>query len=429
MQLVINSCHVDLKAALRQMLWVGFLSHKNGNSMLDESLLLVISRRASRFPMFRQLCWVAGRIFGEARCYVPEIEYEHGWPDSPNWMFKQALEHVERYFRDDIMFLEPDAIPLCPEWYDKIQAEWVVAQANGKTFLGAFVPHSPNHMTGVSVYGRSWREKAPKLVNVPSRDAWDTYSADQTLPNCQVTKLIQHVFRRGDPNWQVPSLQILDPNAVIFHQDKRGKLIYLLDQTYYNSECSAHPLYGYAGLADDAIVMRKFYYAQNATRAIVSGGKRFVFDALPCHGGAVPGAYSTELEAEQLALSEAISDPTTAVTEITKEQWENCTKKKAPPARSSSTSEPSRLSSPSSRLPQASILPTPSQSPAVLVAERGSSPSGSEVPKAGEPIKDIADVIRTDTVRPAQLPNIGTRLPHPSKSSHYNFVEREEANA
>jgi hypothetical protein len=406
MKLVIAVSHVDLMAALRQMAWIGFLSERHGNSMLNESLLLVVSRRAAGYSRFKQLCWLSARIFGESRAFVPDEEHETAWPGAANWMFSQALCHAEHFFPgEDIFFLEPDGTPLFPHWYDKIQEEWMVAQENGKNFMGAYVPHDHSHMTGIAVYGHNWRTVAPSLVTSPDRDAWDTWSAPEVVPNCHFVKLIQHVFRRHEPGWSVPSLAILDKDAVLFHQDKKGKLVYMLDHAYHGGECAAHPLFGYSSLSNEERAMRRFYYAQNVTRAIVAHGRRFQFEALDCHGGSVPGAFSTDLEADQAALSELTSNPTTGVVEISAEEWENCTKKKVPQAPSTSTSKPS-----SGILPQAALLPTPSKSPAVLVAE----PSAVTKEAApGGPIKDIADVIKTDTVQPAQTANIGTKLPRP----------------
>lgn len=422
MTIVIAVSHVDLTQALRLMAWIGFLSSKNGNNMLNESLLVVVSRRASKHSRFKQLAWLSARIFGEARCLVPDDEHEVGWPGSANWMFKTGLEHVERHFPDDIFFLEPDGIPVCPDWFEVIKEEWEDARAIGKAFLGAYVPHTPSHMTGIAVYGKDWRRIAPLLSTCPDHDAFDTWSSPEVVPNAHFTKLIQHVFRRHDPGWSPPHLGILAPTTVLFHQDKQGKLIYMLDQAHFDYECKEHPLFGYATLTSKEIVMRKFYQAQNVTKAIVAHGKRFQFEALDIHGGSVPGAFTSDVDSDQIALAELTANPATGVTEISEGEWEALTKKKAPPAPSSNTSKPS-----SGTLPQAALLPTPSNSPAVLVAEPGSEGSKPAVPGVTGPIKDIADVIKTDIVKPAQMDTIGTKLPRPDKKKNFNINREKEA--
>jgi len=273
-------------------------------------------------------------------------------------------------------------------------------------------------MTGIAVYGRDWRLLAPSLVTCPDRDAWDTWAAPEVVPQCHFVELIQHIFRRHEPGWN-PSLEVLKAKTVLFHQDKRGKLIELLDMAFYGGECAAHPMFSYSAINDGDTVMRKFYYADNATRAIMAGGRRIVFETLECHGGSIPGAYTTDKEGEQAALAEATSNPSTGVSEITEKEWENCTKKKAPPSTAPATSPPSR-----GTLPQAAILPTPSKSPAVLVGEPASKVSGEQ--QASGPIKDIADVIKTDTVEPAVVANIGTKLPRPEKSKKFNLARNTQ---
>jgi len=395
MQLVIAVSHVDLPQAVRQMKWIGMLSQANDNSMLLESCLLVVSRRASFRNGFKELCWLAAKIFREARCYVPAGEQEKGWPSSANWMFAQALCHAEQHFGEDILFLEPDACPLKPSWFDEVQDEWVVAKRNGKSFMGARVPHTPDHMTGNAVYGRDWRSLAPTLVSVPDHDAFDTYSSPQVLPHCHVTHLIQHVFRRHEKGWRPPHLAIVDRRAVIFHQDKHGALIPMLDKALFNGAGMDHPLFGYRNSYEPEKCMRKFYHTQNGTKVWKSHGYSFVFDRVDPIGGTLPGVYTTEFEAEQAALDDLASNPTNGIREISAQEWERYTKKKwEKPI--SNTSKP--LSGTSPLVP---ILPTPSQSPAVLVAEPINPPTDPTAGGTKPMIRDINDVLKTGTVEPA----------------------------
>lgn len=402
MTIVLSTCDRDIKAALRLVKWIGFLSQQMGNSMLREKFLLVASQRATRYPHFKPLCWLAARIFGEARCHVPDHEHEVGWPGAANWMFKQCLEHVEANFPDDILFLEPDVVMVRATWFDEFKAEWQIAKDAGRSFLGALVPHNVTHMTGIAVYPANWREVAPRLAQCPDHDAWDCYAAPEVLPRLQQTNLIQHVFRRHDPGWAPPHVGILDRRAALFHQDKKGALIHMLDAANFNGECIDHPLFGFRNLAYQERVMRKFYYAANATMPKSSHGITIAFDKLDPFGGAIPGAFTTELENEQIALADLTSNPTTGVSEITQEEYEALTKKKLPPP-PSSTLNP--WSNSGNKVPSAAILPTPSKSPAVLVAE--SSSHGSEIDqKQMTPLKDIGDVVKVETIVPSQ-PVIG----------------------
>lgn len=395
MILTIATSDRDINQAFRQMKWIGWLSSRNGNSMLEESCLLVVSQRAAKRKVFKELCWLASKIFREARCFVPPTEHEVGWPGSANWMFAQALTHVEQHFGDDVFFLEPDGIPLTPDWYDRWLAEWEVARQNGKSFMGALVPHAVTHMTGIAVYGRDWRELAPTYAQCPDHDAFDCYGAPMGLPHAHFTNLIQHVFKRSEPGWRVPHLGIISPNAVLFHQDKKGVLLPMLDNAHYNGEAADHPLFGYRSTFEIEKVMRKFYFAANATKSWKAGGYNFRFDPLPIIGGSRPGTFTTEFEAEQAALDHLASQPTTGIREIGVEEWEELTKKKwERPV--SNTSRPLKETS-----NVAALLPTPSQSPAVLVAEPIAPPT-EVVAQTNPEVKDINEVLKTGKVEPAK---------------------------
>lgn len=397
--LVLAYSNRDLLQAVKVMRWIGFLSSRNGNSMLNERVLLVASQQAAKYPRHNELCWLAARIFGEARVFIPETEHEVGWPGAANFMFGQALLHAERHFQDAVFFLEPDGVPIKPSWWDQIKAEWEVAQSQGKHFMGQLVKHCVDHMTGIGVYAANWREVAPMLIQCPDTDAFDTFAASQTLPNAHFTPLIQHVFRRHDKGWRVPSLAILDPRAVVFHQDKKGALIPMLDRAYHGGAAENHPLFGYADTYRPRTVMTKFYYAQNATKAHNSHGLRFVFSPVDIFAGSMPGVLTTEKEEEQVALADLTNDPSTGVREITQDEWERHAKKKwSHPVLN--TSRPSNLSS-----PQAAIFPAPSgKSPAVLVAEPRSDLLAGDTPTGPSGIKDINDVIKTDHVVPTSTP-------------------------
>lgn len=400
MRLVIPYSSGDIAGALRLVKWIGFLSSRYANSMQFESVVLVASPRAARMAVHAEIGKLATAIFGECTVYVPPAEKEIGWPGSANWMFETALEYVEKTFSDAMLWMEPDAVPLCPNWYDFIKHAWAQAQAEGKHFLGARVPYAIPHMSGIAVYGEEWRAVAPSLVTCPDEEAFDVHSADEVLPLAKFTPLIQHVFHRHDKGWRVPGLSILDERAVVFHQDKLGILIGLIDRVSFNGDCLANPIFKYQ--FETINVMRKFYRTANATKAVQISSKRIAFAPLPAFAGAVPGEYSTESEAEQVELDDLAQNPTTGITVLTKEQWETVTKKKAPVS-ATTTSAPSKIISPS--LP---LAPTPSRQPAALVAEPQKS-VGEVHGKPGGPIKDIDDVLKVETVIPSQPNNAGPR--------------------
>lgn len=382
----------DSAGALRLIKWMGFLSEAYCDHLKHEKILLVASHRATRTDRHKQICAMAALVFGEARCHVPETEHEVGWPGAANFMFREALLHIEKHFPDDMLWLEADATPTKPSWLADIEDEWEIAVKSGKSFLGAFVPHNVNHMTGIAVYSRDWRQRAPRLCCCPDHDAWDCFAAPEVLPNAKFTTLIQHVFKRHERGWAIPAMAILDPRAAIFHQDKTGKLVQLLDEHHFGGECLDHPLYGYRYLSYPEKVMWRFYHCANASKGHKAGNMVFHFDHVAIHGGAMQGAYATDEQEKQLALDELVHNPASGITEMTKDQWEGFTKKKISPEQPGQN-----ISNALARTyPPIALTPTPSKSPAVLVEVR-STPLGETSVDLAE-VTDINEVIKVGKV-------------------------------
>jgi hypothetical protein len=362
--------------------------------MKKESLLMVASKAASLRKIHRKICAIAPKIFGKARVHVLRDEHEVGWPGAPNFMLKSALEHVETHFRQDVFLLEPDAIPTSPTWWDKICSTWNNRPPD-KHFMGAYVDYDIPHMTGIGVYGASALEVAPKLGQVQKQRGWDVFAADQILPHALLTKLIQHKWwrRAGQTNYEKLTVNDLEEQTVVFHQDKEGKLFKLLDQEYFSGEADETVNYS-EHFSEELVSEMRYFKANNLSKSIDSQGINFndKFQPINSLAGVWYGVLATQNEAEVLALL-AIGG---SVKEITQAEYEEMTKKKAPPSLSTKES----LLSPGLAEPNAKI----NLSPAVLVEGRGS-PSEQ---KEGEPVtpgnlvEDIEKVLKIGKVKPLE---------------------------
>lgn len=384
MILAISYCHKDISAALRLIKWIGFLSWKDGWTIRNEKILLVPTRHCTQRIDHFEIVDLATKIFGKVYVFTPEKEHEVGHPGACNWMFAHTLFHVETFFQDDIFWMEPDAVPIYPHWYSTIKQEFY---SKGKPFLGNFCDYQPHpHMTGNGVYGARWRKYAPKLVTAPDYAPWDCWAGKEVIPHAHFCLLIQHEIR------QLPftNLGCIHPRAVLFHQDKAGKLIRLLDGEQFGYECASHPLFGYTMENKEYTFMPKFYHADNANRAIKSQGIEFRFEMYDNFGGCWRGLYATEIESEIIALNALVANPRNAVTEITQTEYETKAKKKWITKHSNSSR--------SWLAPQAAIY----QSPAAVVVENPSPSRSLEPPKLDQQpvVDDINDVLVFDTVAP-----------------------------
>lgn len=408
MLLALAISKTDSTQARRLIRWLAFLSEQNHNQLQSEHLLLVLSDHIGgqddREPF--NLADVFGSI---SAVVVPD--HGMGWPGEANRMLLAALRFAEAR-NAPVLFLEPDGVPLCPDWFERIQKEYEFC---GKPFMGGYVPTPPPHMTGIGVYPANWRHYAPSLARVPDSAGWDTWCAEDVNPHAHFTPLIQHVFRRHEPGWSIPGLNALDKRAVIFHQDKYGKLIRLLDEAHFGGACGRHPLFG-SQLTDNQPLthtMTKFYKTVNATRAIVArGGKRFAFDPVESFAGAMPGVYATEIQADQELLDDMANNPTSGVASITQQDYEKLTKKNwIHPVLA--TSKPSNATLPP---PQVPLAATPSGKAAAVVAEPVSVGGDHGGPPGLSQIKDIGDVLKVDTVQPSQpAPGIQSKKPRKPK--------------
>lgn len=125
------------------------------------------------------------------------------------------------------MFLEPDAIPLCEHWYDKLQVEYATC---GKPFMGARVEGKegsyPSHMTGVAIYPANSFELAGGMFQC-QHAAFDVVGAKWVMHQAHFTSQIIHKFRH--PGFKtIGEVEEQTQGATVFHSNKDGSLIQLL---------------------------------------------------------------------------------------------------------------------------------------------------------------------------------------------------------
>lgn len=163
----------------------------------------------------------------------------NGWPQGPNALFLRAAQFAkERNMH--WLFLEPDAVPLCPGWLDKIDIHYRVS---GAKYFGQIVPCKtpglpPKHFTGVGVYPCDAFDLVDPLVRNRPDTAFDLSTADALVPLAMHSGLFQHLWgetgnpptfaRKGIPGTGTFGLDYLRSDAVLYHRTKDDKLIKLL---------------------------------------------------------------------------------------------------------------------------------------------------------------------------------------------------------
>lgn len=310
----------DINQAIKLLKWVGFLCE--GKTL--PPILLVASANAFQLERTNYLCDIAAKVFSGVNLIDAGNIKESGWPGAPNRMFKIALEFSERNQDEALLWLEADSIPLCRDWYSDMLEETRKAWAAGKRFVGLHVLSTRPHMSGVGVYPGNWRSYAPRLATANDEEPWDSWAADEIHPHAYYTNLIQHVWKAQDIRpWQ------LNGNAVIFHGDKRQRLIECLDEERFGAQCRDHALFSYRNSVEERKMAMNYYKADNTNRAVIYQGIRVVFNSYEVGpGGSWRGVYATENESEIVALNAAAADPSFPVKVITDEEYQRCLEKK-----------------------------------------------------------------------------------------------------
>lgn len=163
--------------------------------------------------------------------HVLEDEDEAGYPKSASHLFLRSLEYCEKaHPGEPIMWLEPDTLPMRPNWREEIAAEYA---ACGRPFLGQIERgHGPAHLCGCAVYPPNWRALAPMLGTVLTApdifwgpglgQAFDTWASPETVPQTAEAKTFQQIWRPSLPITREWLRKNVRQEAALFHQCKDG---------------------------------------------------------------------------------------------------------------------------------------------------------------------------------------------------------------
>lgn len=231
---VIAYCEKDRELTLDLLKWISELG-----GCLGHSCLLVADSEISQ-EQRKEVSALAKKSFdwvGTVPVDVPIAGH------APNHMFLAAAKYVYMNMKLPWLWLEPDCVPLKPDWLDSIAEEYARCP---RMFMGALVeadqPPLPKvHLIGCSVYSQSaWllydSIKSLKTENV----AFDMEGAAQSVPRSKHTNLIHQVWgtRELAPEFaeakttespkNTMTLSDIPVSAVLFHRSKNGKLIEIL---------------------------------------------------------------------------------------------------------------------------------------------------------------------------------------------------------
>lgn len=132
---------------------------------------------------------------------------------------------AETFKGKPFMWMEPDSIPLLPNWLQTLTDEYHRAD---KEFMLSSDSNPPFDMIGgIGIYGPNTSWLVPKTFR---KNAWDMWMFNHMKPITHETSLIQHSYGRyvggkSNPHRFPKDASIIRPESVIFHRDKFQDLI------------------------------------------------------------------------------------------------------------------------------------------------------------------------------------------------------------
>jgi hypothetical protein len=220
MLIVTAFCPKDYAATVNLYEWIAELDPVH----VGHSVLLVAAKSCSVKQI--EAVKVAAQKSFESVTAVQAVTFdERGWPMSCNTLFKTAARYIEK-LGVPFWWNESDCIPLRSGWIDELEAEY---KACKKPFMGHITDMPLKHLTGCAIYPPNIADYNLSVMGADKK-AWDVVSPLATLRHTHHTKLFHHEW--GDFKKNIPrpfrtlkSLDIISPEACVFHRSKSGDLI------------------------------------------------------------------------------------------------------------------------------------------------------------------------------------------------------------
>lgn len=200
---------------------------------------LLVADPATQWSDCLSLLGLTRAIFRDADFVCTEREVV-GWPQGSNALFRKAIEEMA-VRGQPFLWMEPDAIPLRSGWLDEIDAAY---QRCERPFMGRIygsTSHNtpPLMLSGIAVYPSDTIHRVGSLL---SERAWDVSIANAIVPHAANTNLIQWFWgqpklaptfahaKQHDSPINTFTLASLEKDAVLFHRNKDGTLMQLLER-------------------------------------------------------------------------------------------------------------------------------------------------------------------------------------------------------
>lgn len=178
----------------------------------------------------------AGRAFRTVQEFIYPRPLRENWPDACNVAFQSTAQHIQAMHDRPWVFLEPDCVPLKPDW---LPALWQEYQNCGYPIAGPVI-EGVGHMNGTAIYPANFATTSPGAMSA-SHEAWDTSMTYDIVGKVHdISRLWCHRWglcdgkphqSQGPPIHFSSTISVdlwIPKEAVLFHRVKDGSLFDLL---------------------------------------------------------------------------------------------------------------------------------------------------------------------------------------------------------
>lgn len=156
-----------------------------------------------------------------------------GWPQGANGMFGSSMIYIANAFKDKyecVYWCEPDAIPVCPNWFWCLVEEWRKKHTEA-LIVGCRSTIDGNsqtdHVTGCALYHPNIARLMPYLTNCQTV-AWDYQHRAKILQVAGSTPIIQNRYGQRNLDHAV----INEAGVVVIHGVKSDCIVRAVKAKY-----------------------------------------------------------------------------------------------------------------------------------------------------------------------------------------------------
>lgn len=158
-----------------------------------------------------------------------------GWPSGSNGMFSSSMIHIATSLKgryECVYWMEPDAIPICPNWFWSLVEVWRKRPPN-TWVVGCRSDCNGNgtgdHITGCAIYDPMIAKLMPEITRA-DRLAWDYEHRAKIVAHGQHTNLIENFYKQTNADAAI--LDRVNLGVVLMHGFKDISLVNHVKQKF-----------------------------------------------------------------------------------------------------------------------------------------------------------------------------------------------------